>query len=138
MAPPKRKYPIRNFLLASLSPADREELQPDLEQVNLPARFVLEEPDKPIKYAYFFDDGIASVVGNGRNPKRRVEIGIIGREGMSGLSLLTGDYRSPNRTYMQVAGTGQRVGAEKLRQAMRERPSLQLALLRFLQAYVTQ
>jgi hypothetical protein len=37
--------------------------------------------------------------------KRGIEVGIIGREGMTGLSVLLGHDRSPHETYVQVAGS---------------------------------
>ena len=45
----------------------------------------------------------------------RIEVGLIGREGMSGLSIVLGDSRSPHSTCMQVAGEGQfvSVGCEE-------------------------
>ena len=46
-----------------------------------------------------------------------IEIGIIGREGMTGLPLLLGHDRAQHETFMQLAGTGLRISAAHLRRA---------------------
>ena len=69
---------------------------------NSPLRQVLETPDKPIKHAYFIEYGLASIVA--ANGHKRLEVGLIGCEGMTGLPIVLGNDRSPNETFMQVAG----------------------------------
>ena len=64
----------------------------------------MEEANKPIRWAYFMESGIASVVAKS-NRHKQVEAGIIGREGMTALMVVMGDHRSPNDTYIQVAGS---------------------------------
>ena len=55
---------------------------------------VLEEAGEPIKDVYSFEGGFASVVTGEKVP---IEIGLIGREGKSGLSIVLDDDRSVNR-----------------------------------------
>src|SRR5437660_1199640 len=94
-----------NHLLSSLSPADFGLLQPHLEALDLDLRQSLEDGNKPIKYAYFPESGFASVVATSAK-RRQIEVGIIGRDGMSGINVVMGNDRSPHSTYMQVAGMG--------------------------------
>src|SRR5882757_2138328 len=101
--------PSRNLLLASLSRSDLGLLQPQLATVNLALRQVLEKPDKRVDAVYFPEAGFASVVAV-QAKGTQVEVGLIGREGMSGLTIVLGDHRSPHSTYMQAAGQGQRIG----------------------------
>ncbi len=68
-----------NHVLSILSKDDLALLQPHLEPVELAFRMNAEEPNVPIKYAYFPEDGIISVVANGGRG-RVVEVGLIGRD----------------------------------------------------------
>jgi CRP-like cAMP-binding protein len=124
-------------MLSILSAADFALLRPHLEAVRLPVRHVVEEPNKPIKHVYFPEAGIISVVAVSPHD-RQIEVALIGREGMSGVSIVLGDDRTPHSTYVQVAGVGVRITADHLRQAMRKSPTLQRTFLRFAQAFMTQ
>jgi hypothetical protein len=96
----------KNRILAGLSAADMALLKPDLEPVELPLRHVLEVPNKPIKHSYFIEYGLASIVA--ANGHKRLEVGLIGCEGETGIPVVLGNDRSPNETFMQVAGNGTR------------------------------
>ena len=111
-------------------------LTPDLEPVELALRQVLETPDKPIKHAYFIEYGLASIVA--ANGHKRLEVGLIGCDGMTGLPIVLGNDRSPNETFMQVAGNGQRIAADKLREAISQSRSLERALLSFAHSFMNQ
>jgi CRP-like cAMP-binding protein len=101
----------RNRLLAYLSAEDLELLRPNLKQIDLPLRFMREKPATPIEHVYFPETGIASVVAV-QSHETRVEVGLIGPEGMTGLPVVLGDQQTPNTTYMQVAGRGLRISSD--------------------------
>jgi hypothetical protein len=67
-----------------------------------------------------------------------MEVGIIGRDGMSGIAVVMGSDRSPQSNFVQVAGHGQTMAADALRTAMQDSPSLRLSLLQFVQAFLVQ
>jgi CRP-like cAMP-binding protein len=134
--PAKPSASPRNALLAALSARDFGLLAPNLRRVSLPLRHELEKPNKRIDEVYFMDEGIASVVAVQKG--ERVEVGLIGWEGMSGTSILLGNDRSPHSTYIQVAGSAQQVSAENLRKATRASASLKETLLRYVQAFMVQ
>jgi CRP-like cAMP-binding protein len=128
---------IRNRLLATLSPADFRLLQPQLEPVPLPVRTCLSEPNMPIEHVYFLEEGIASVVAT--TPQdRRIEVGIIGREGLTGLPVLLGADRAPRECFIQTSGEGLRIPADDLRRAIAASASLHQHLLRFVHAFMIQ
>src|SRR5438067_10406287 len=110
-------------ILARLSRADLALLAPHLEPVDLPVRKQLEARKKRIDQIYFIEAGFASVVANGTN-KPSIEVGIIGREGMTGLAVVLGNDRAQHETYIQVAGTAQRIRAADLREAIERSPTL--------------
>jgi CRP-like cAMP-binding protein len=129
--------PSRNRLLACLSADDFGLLQANLEPVTLKLRKVLERPNRRIDHVYFIEAGIASVVGI-QAKGTKVEVGLIGREGMTGLSIVLGNHRSPDSTYIQVAGHGRRIIADALREAMQGSPTLQFQLLKYVRAFMVQ
>jgi CRP-like cAMP-binding protein len=136
MSPTAAAQP-RNRLLAALSAADLQLLQPHLEFVPLPLRQDLEKPNRRIEDVYFIESGIASVVAVQRQ-KERVEVGLIGSDGMSGTSILLGSQSSPHSTYLQVAGDGLRMPAAAFRRAMDESKTLRGLLLRYVQVFMVQ
>jgi CRP-like cAMP-binding protein len=126
-----------NRLLSNLSRQDFALLEPHLEAIDLPLRKRLEKPNRRIDHVYFINAGFASVVANGSN--KPIEVGLIGREGMTGLSIVLGDVeRTANETYMQAAGAGQRMTAGNLRDAIANSRSLHRNLLRYAHAFLIQ
>ena len=77
--------------------------------------------------------GIASIVAV-QADGTRVEVGLIDREGMSGVAVVLGGDQSPHSTYIQVAGEGQRIAANELRNAMNASQALHSLLLKFAQS----
>jgi CRP-like cAMP-binding protein len=126
-----------NRLLAALSPADLDLLRSHLEPVSLGLRLDLEKPNRPIENVYFPDMGIASVVAI-QSRDARVEVGLVGWEGMTGTSVVLGNDRSPHSTYIQVAGEGQRISASSLSESMKRSDSLRAVLLRYVQVFMVQ
>jgi CRP-like cAMP-binding protein len=127
----------RNRLLATLSPEDFSLLQPQLEAVPLPVGTRLVEPHTPIEHVYFLEEGIASVVA-ATAQGRRIEVGIIGPDGLTGTSILLGADCSPHECFIQMPGSALRIQTDDLRQAVTARVSLHQHLLHFVQAFTTQ
>src|SRR5215211_8555744 len=121
-----------NRVLNFMSVGDRQLLTPHLKHVELMLRQTLEKANQPIEHVYFLEDGIASVVGDSKT-FGQIEIGIIGREGVSGLQVILGNDRSPYETFIQVPGSALRIEAQKLSAAMDKSRSLQQTLLRYVQ-----
>lgn len=127
----------RNGILSALSAADLGLLEPHLEMVTLKKDMVLEECDGPIEHVFFPTAGLGSVLACGPNGDR-LEAGMFGREGMSGTAISMGAECSPLTTVMQVAGSGLRIEADALRQAIEDSRELHKVLLRFGQALAIQ
>ena len=126
-----------NRILSRLSRADFALLEPHLEAVDLPVTKSLETRKRRIDQIYFPESGFASVVANGTG-KPSIEVGIIGREGLTGLAVVLGNDRASHDTFIQVAGKGQRISAAKLREADGRSPTLHRALLQYVNAYLQQ
>ena len=95
-----------NQLLSHLSRADLALLKPHLMPVELPLLKTLETANNRIDTVYFIDHGFASVVADGPG-KRDIEVGLIGREGMTGLAVVLGQVApgTPPTCRLQVPGT---------------------------------
>jgi CRP-like cAMP-binding protein len=130
-------FSSRNHLLSTLSQPDFGLVESHLTAVVLSLRLVLEEPNTPIEKVYFPDSGMTSVV-TAHQREHPMEVGIIGRDGMSGIAVVMGNDRSPHSNFIQVAGHGQSMPADALRTAMRESPSLRDSFLHFAQAFMVQ
>lgn len=128
--------PFQNVVLNSLSASDLKLIQPSLEFDALPVRHLIETANKPIKRVYFLEDGLASVIATNRS--HRLEVGLIGRDGMTGISVVLGQDTSPNETFIQVAGTGHSIPVQALRTAMDKSCSLERALLAFAHSFLNQ
>ena len=126
-----------NFILARLTEADFRVIEADLQDVDLPVHKILERSHRRINSVYFPDSGFASVVagGDGKSP---IEVGIIGREGMTGLAVLLGNDLPKNETYVQAAGKGRRLRANILRKAIDQHASLHRSMLHCVHAFLDQ
>ncbi len=127
----------RNRLLAALPVSDRRLLAPFLEAIELEARQIIEAPRAPINHVYFVESGLISVVGT-TMPDHRIEVGMVGYEGMTGLSVVLGDSQSANETLVQSAGTALRISCEALRKVMNRSQNLTAILLRYGNVFMIQ
>ena len=118
----KQRHPLtsnsarpRNLMLQRL-PEDRyAAIVKSLIPVDLPSGLRLSEPNQVIRYAYFPVSGLVSVDAL-TNKGESVEVGVIGREGLTGLPALLGDLQMEHSVIMQGAGTGLRIRANILRE----------------------
>lgn len=128
--------PILNHLLQRLSPDDLALIMP-MEPVDLALRRNLETAGAGTAFVYFMQEGLASVVAEPVSGKG-VEVGIVGREGMTGHGVLYGDTQSPFETFIQSAGSALRIQPDRLRRAMEASPSLQGMLLLYARTFSIQ
>lgn len=127
-----------NFLLHSLSEANLALLTPHLQRVSLPVRMRLEHADQPVEAIYFIESGIASTVNGEGEINLGLEVGLVGREGVTGVSVILADDQSPNSTFMQMGGDGYKMRAEVFREVVRESETLRSLVLRFAQVLLIQ
>jgi CRP-like cAMP-binding protein len=126
-----------NRLLNFMSPENRALLFPHMKRVAMETRDVLETPNEPITLIYFPEDGLASVVGASAS-LGNMEVGMIGKEGVTGLMVILGNDRSPLQTFVQIAGSAMVISADDLREAMRAEPTIREVLLAYMQVYLIQ
>jgi CRP-like cAMP-binding protein len=127
----------RNRLLAALPAADLVRLWPRLERVELEFRKTLYAPEEPIGSVYFPETGYVSRLAP-MDDGDSAEVGLVGPEGMTGISLLLGANRENFEMLVQVPGTAMRMGAAAFGKALDDIPSLRPLLHRYVLAHFEQ
>jgi CRP-like cAMP-binding protein len=128
---------VRNRLLAALSPDDFALLAPALKPVNLELKQVLYTVHQPIGTAYFLASGVVSMLAP-LEDGRFMEVGLVGREGLVGLSVVLGADSSATEAMVQMQGTAFQIRSAKLKEAFEVSPTLRGLLLRYVHAYHAQ
>lgn len=121
---------MSNIILLSLPDQEYNLLRPYLEPVDLPQYEILHESGEKIDFTYFLNHGMTSLValsGDGRS----VEVGIVGKEGMIGMSLTVGLRQGVFRAIMQMPGSGLRIRSEVFQEVLLSAPTLRSELSRF-------
>jgi CRP-like cAMP-binding protein len=133
-APPE---PRHNRLLAALAPEARQRIYPQLRLVAMPLGKVLYEPGGLLQCVYFPTDCIVSllyVFTDGMS----AEISVVGNEGLIGVSLFMGGETTPSRALVQSAGYAYLMSGERLKEEFGQNGQMQLLILRYTQALITQ
>jgi CRP-like cAMP-binding protein len=128
---------IRNLILLSLPDDEYNLIRPYLELVDLPQYFVLHDPGEKLRYAYFLNEGMTSLVVVTKDG-HSVEVGIVGREGIVGLPVLAGMQSACFRAIMQIAGSGVRIPAALLEELLGVMPNMRRGLERYGMMHVFQ
>jgi len=118
------QMPIDNRLLAKLPLADYHRLLEDLELVTLTFGEVLYDPADAITHVHFLNDALVSLLTM-TDQQHAIEVGLVGREGLVGVSVALGVPTSPFRITVQGTGTAMRMQAERFCHALTHSPSLQ-------------
>ena len=131
---PRNTHP--NQLLAALQPTDFARLEPHLQPFPLVVHADIELPNQAFARVVFPSSGLVSVVAH--EGEYQLEVGIIGREGMTGTALLLGADTSPQQSFVQVAGEAVAIDTKEFKRALADRPSLWKSLLRYVHDLLLQ
>src|SRR3954447_19055258 len=129
--------PRQNRILATLPAADYQRLLPHLELVEMGLGHSVYESGGRLQYVYFPIEGIVSLLYVTQNGSS-AELAVVGREGMIGVALFMGGETTPNRAVVQSACKAYRLPAAVLKAHFAEGGAVQLVLLKFTQALITQ
>jgi CRP-like cAMP-binding protein len=135
--PAVHSVPTVNKLLAALPRGELERLLRCLEPVALTSGEVLNQPGEPIRHVYFPGDCLVSLLAVAEE-RTMLEVGMIGREGMVGISLALGMDVSPLRALVQKSGTAMRIDSKRFGREFSRNPSLRRHLLRYTHTLMTQ
>jgi len=128
---------LNNELLLNLPDKERRAIYSQLVFLPMRTHDVLNESGAPIRYAYFMNSGLASVL-NVMEDGKSVEVGLTGKEGFVGLPLVVGFASSPSRVIIQIEGSAYRISASALVELLRKCPTLEKRLLRYSQVLAAQ
>ncbi|MEB3220267.1 MAG: Crp/Fnr family transcriptional regulator [Nostocales cyanobacterium 94392] len=121
----------------ALPPEEYQRLIPYLKPVNLVLGQVIYEPYQRIKEVYFPLRAMISLVSIMKNGST-TEIGLVGNEGMVGISVFLGGNVTTNRAIVQIEGNAMKMDADVLRREFARAEQLQKNLLLYTQARLTQ
>lgn len=132
------RFETKNLLLNCLSDTDMSYLAPRLERVPLDEGHVIVSRGDAITFVCFPECGvtsIADILADGT----RVEIALIGRDGMTNSQLLLGCEEADHEAIVQVGGgTSLRLLAEDLQALCSRSPAAIALFLRFIHALAVQ
>jgi hypothetical protein len=108
------RAPSQNLLLAALPAADRRRLFDHHRPVELVVEDILAEPGERVRHVFFPVDSFISLISP-IDDHAQLEVGLVGNEGMLGVSLVLGVNISPLRALVQGGGFAWRLDAAVFR-----------------------
>jgi len=126
-----------NLLLSAAPPAERRRLLAHCEPVELTFGERLCEQGDRIRHVYFPTGGFISLISS-IDGRPRLEVGLVGTEGMLGVSLLVGVNDAPLRALVQGAGPALRIEAADFSRVLKRSPVLRETLMRYLYVLMSQ
>jgi len=134
---PLEQLSVQNRLLRSMPAAAFTLIRSHLKRVQLKAREILQERNKPIPYVYFVERGVASIFAR-TSRDGPVEVAMIGRLGLVGVPVVLGTMRSPNRCLVMVPGEALQISSGDLKDAIDSSSELRQHLMNYVQALLVQ
>jgi CRP-like cAMP-binding protein len=125
--------PATNRLLDALLNKDREQLLANCEHMELDIGKVLYRAGDIIPHIYFPTGSFISLVAP--IDSTNLEVGLVGNEGVLGITLMLGIDNAPFTALVQGSGTALRITATSFLRILEQSPALQRELKRYL--YVT-
>ena len=135
--PVAKPAPVANSLLAALPRKLCRHLLRESEQVALTYGEVLYQPGEQIKYIYFPNNSIVSLLTL-VDQHHALEVGLVGREGMVGIPLALDISISPVRALVQGSGTAMRMKAAAFLAEFRRSHALQRQLHNYIYTLMSQ
>ena len=129
--------PVVNRLLDTLPKHEYKRLLPKLKTVSLVFGDVLYEPGEVIKYVYFPNDSIISLI-SALSKTSWLEVGMVGNEGMAGLAVFMDVGFSSTRALVQGSGTAMRMTSAAVRTEANRIGSLHRLLHRYSNSLLSQ
>lgn len=129
--------PSGNLLLAALPPDESRRLIARCEKVELGFEDVLCDVGDRIRHVYFPTASFISLVSSVDNGSR-LEVGLVGAEGMFGVSVMLGVEVGSLRALVQGAGPALRMDAAQLHRELKRSPLLAKTLNTYLYVLMNQ
>lgn len=138
MAASRDSYqPVANRLLAALPKKEYQQIFPHLTLVPLDLGQVIYGADEPIRYVYFPNSGVVSIL-NTLEKRMSIEVSTVGNEGVLGITVFLGVDMAPHQAVVQVPGEAWRMKANTFKKVVKENSSFQALLHRYTYMLLTQ
>jgi CRP-like cAMP-binding protein len=128
---------FQNWLLRSSPGVIKDHVRARAVAIDLNLGERLFEQDGPAEHVWFIERGMVSAVAM-VDGEEHVEIGVMGREGLAGLSTALGSARMATAGIVQQQGSALRLGAQDLRQALGGSDEFRTILLQYTEAMIIQ
>lgn len=122
--------PVKNRILLAMPEPEYRVIRPYLQHIHLPAGQTLHEPSERLRFAYFLNSGLVSLLV-GTEDGKTVEAGIVGNEGVCGIPAAVGLTRSLLREVAVVATDGFRAESGTILKILKSTTQLQMRLSRY-------
>lgn len=119
-----------NQLLARLPGVVRDGIKPHLQRVRLARDQTIFHAHEPLQAAYFPESGVVSLLTHLMGGDT-LDVGLVGKDGMTGIALIPGVNMMPYDGTVLVAGTALRMDADTLKRAARQFEPLHYLLGRY-------
>lgn len=129
--------PVGNWILDAQSPEDYERLLPNVEQVSFSLGDVICESGIQMDYVYFPTSCHVSLLYT-MIDGATAEMGLVGKEGVVGVTLFMGGETTSNRAVVQGGGEALRMKVKAMREEFKLGGQFQNLLLRYTQTLMTQ
>lgn len=126
-----------NRLLEALPADELERFVARSECVTLAFGEILAEPHMALSHVYFPTEGFISLITD-TDARARLEVGLIGHEGMLGASLVLGIDESPMHGLVQGGGTARCMEAGAFRRELAASPEMDRVVKRYLHVLIVQ
>jgi CRP-like cAMP-binding protein len=135
--PPATPVLGTNRLLASLPRKDRQQFLTGCERIELVFAEVLADPGQRIRRVIFPTEGFISLTTS-VDERATLEVGLVGDEGMLGVTLILGVDASPLHALVQGKGSALSMDATRFRRELEQSSALQRILKRYLYVFLSQ
>jgi len=128
---------LTNKILTGLREADFARLMPLLQPVSLSSGERLSEAGDTMRFIYFPESCVLSCQAEMQDGKS-AEVGMIGFEGMAGITSLVGSSPATHSLNVAIGGSALRVSTDDFKREMVRGDGMQQSLLAYAGEYVTQ
>ena len=126
-----------NWILNAIPLVEQERLLPHFEHVALPQSQTLFIPNDVIHHVYFPNSGMVSLVSLTEEGST-IEIGMVGNEGVVGITVILGTDTIPYQAEVQIPGDAIRIRATILLEEFNRGGEFQKVLLRYTGVLIAQ
>jgi CRP-like cAMP-binding protein len=128
--------PPANRLLSALPRNEYGSLLPELKPVTLALGQILYERGDTIRHVYFPNTSIIALLSTAE--ESAIEVGMVGNEGMAGISVFMGTDRASTQGLVHCGGSAVRMRTATMRKISKQAGSLHTLLLRYTYSLFSQ